>query len=109
MLFELVRKSMDVQMKSQLKSFEIMNSCEYNDRIVEFLNMNIFCRNKTGWKELEYLRKLNENDPDDRYHCLRLLSHFNHRNHLCLVFEPLRYVSLHRRIPSKLIFYLFPA
>lgn len=45
--------------------------------------------NKTGWKELEYLRKLNENDPDDRYHCLRLLHHFTHRNHLCLVFEPL--------------------
>jgi serine/threonine-protein kinase PRP4 len=53
----------------------------------------VFCfvlRNKTGWKELEYLRKLNENDPEDRYHCLRLLHHFTHRNHLCLVFEPLR-------------------
>ncbi|CAF1000741.1 unnamed protein product [Rotaria sordida] len=45
--------------------------------------------NKTGWKELEFLRKLNENDPDDRYHCLRLLHHFTHRNHLCLVFESL--------------------
>ncbi|UJR27090.1 hypothetical protein I4U23_008391 [Adineta vaga] len=45
--------------------------------------------NKTGWKELEYLRKLNENDSEDRYHCLRLLDHFTHRNHLCLVFEPL--------------------
>ena len=45
-------------------------------------------------KELEYLRKLNENDPEDRYHCLRLLHHFTHRNHLCLVFEPLRYALL---------------
>ncbi|CAF4962691.1 unnamed protein product, partial [Rotaria sp. Silwood1] len=45
--------------------------------------------NKTGWKELEFLRKLNEHDSDDRYHCLRLLHHFTHRNHLCLVFEPL--------------------
>ncbi|CAF3809804.1 unnamed protein product [Adineta steineri] len=45
--------------------------------------------NKTGWKELEYLRKLNENDTEDRYHCLRLLHHFTHRHHLCLVFEPL--------------------
>lgn len=56
------------------------------NKIVEFF----FLRNKTGWKELEYLRKLNENDPEDRYHCLRLLHHFTHRNHLCLVFEPLR-------------------
>ncbi|CAF3836633.1 unnamed protein product [Rotaria magnacalcarata] len=45
--------------------------------------------NKTGWRELEYLRKLNDSDPDDRYHCLRLLNNFTHRNHLCLVFEPL--------------------
>jgi serine/threonine-protein kinase PRP4 len=44
-------------------------------------------------KELEYLRKLNENDTENRYHCLRLLHHFTHRNHLCLVFEPLRYSS----------------
>ncbi len=51
---------------------------------------NLFLRNKTGWKELEYLRKLNENDPEDRYHCLRLLDQFTHRNHLCLVFESLR-------------------
>jgi len=45
--------------------------------------------NRTGRKELEYLRKLNETDPEDRYHCLRLLNQFEHRNHLCLVFEPL--------------------
>ncbi|CAF0929432.1 unnamed protein product [Adineta ricciae] len=65
---------------------------EVNGRITEVaikIIRNNELMNKTGWKELEYLRKLNENDPDDRYHCLRLLSHFNHRNHLCLVFEPL--------------------
>ncbi|CAH1780416.1 unnamed protein product [Owenia fusiformis] len=44
---------------------------------------------KTGMKELEYLRKLNDADPDDKFHCVRLYRHFYHKNHLCLVFETL--------------------
>uniref|UniRef100_A0A1A7X015 Serine/threonine-protein kinase PRP4 homolog n=1 Tax=Iconisemion striatum TaxID=60296 RepID=A0A1A7X015_9TELE len=44
---------------------------------------------KTGLKELEFLRKLNDADPDDKFHCLRLFRHFYHKQHLCLVFEPL--------------------
>jgi serine/threonine-protein kinase PRP4 len=44
---------------------------------------------KSGVKELEFLRKLNQADPDDKFHCLRLLSNFYHKQHLCLVFEPL--------------------
>ena len=44
---------------------------------------------KSGQKELEILRKLNDADPDDKYHCLRLHRHFSHRQHLCLVFESL--------------------
>ncbi|XP_071176659.1 serine/threonine-protein kinase PRP4 homolog [Mytilus edulis] len=44
---------------------------------------------RTGLKELEFLRKLNDSDPDDKFHCLRLYRHFFHKNHLCLVFESL--------------------
>ncbi|KAG1652177.1 Serine/threonine-protein kinase PRP4 [Nymphon striatum] len=44
---------------------------------------------KTGLRELEVLKKLNDADPDDKYHCLRLFRHFFHKQHLCLVFEPL--------------------
>ncbi|XP_015125476.1 serine/threonine-protein kinase PRP4 homolog [Diachasma alloeum] len=44
---------------------------------------------RTGLKELEVLRKLNDADPEDRFHCLRLFRHFFHKNHLCMVFEPL--------------------
>ena len=45
--------------------------------------------NKTGLKELTMLKKLNDADPDDKFHCLRLYRHFYHKSHLCLVFEPL--------------------
>ncbi|EFO92494.1 CRE-PRPF-4 protein, partial [Caenorhabditis remanei] len=44
---------------------------------------------KTGLRELEVLRKLNEADKEDKYHCLRLFRTFKHHNHLCLVFENL--------------------
>ncbi|XP_065313350.1 serine/threonine-protein kinase PRP4 homolog isoform X1 [Gordionus sp. m RMFG-2023] len=42
---------------------------------------------KTGIKELELIKKLNEIDVQDRYHCIRLERHFYHKQHLCLVFE----------------------
>lgn len=44
---------------------------------------------KQGLKELEMLRRLNNADPDDKYHCLRLYRHFFHKKHLCLSFESL--------------------
>ncbi|CAH0547889.1 unnamed protein product [Brassicogethes aeneus] len=44
---------------------------------------------KTGLKELEILKKLNDADPDDKMHCLRLIRQFFHKQHLCMVFEPL--------------------
>lgn len=40
-------------------------------------------------KELEFLKRLNDADAEDRFHCLRLYRNFLHKNHLCLVFEPL--------------------
>lgn len=65
--------------------------------LIEFALMNkiyfyfLVNRQKTGLKELEFLKKLNDADPDDKFHCLRLFRHFYHKQHLCLVFEPLRY------------------
>ena len=48
------------------------------------------CRHKTGLQELEILKKLNEADPDDKFHCVRLFNNFFHKSHLCLVFESMR-------------------
>ena len=37
------------------------------------------------------LNKLKQADPDDKKHVVRLERTFEHRGHLCLVFESLRY------------------
>ncbi|GMH01880.1 hypothetical protein Nepgr_003719 [Nepenthes gracilis] len=44
---------------------------------------------RAGMEELVILKKLVGADPDDRRHCVRFLSSFKYRNHLCLVFESL--------------------
>nr|PNR47769.1 hypothetical protein PHYPA_012242 [Physcomitrium patens] len=44
---------------------------------------------KIGQQELVILKKLAGADPENRRHCVRLLSSFEYRNHLCLVFESL--------------------
>ncbi|PWN53960.1 kinase-like protein [Violaceomyces palustris] len=44
---------------------------------------------KAGLKEINILRKLAELDPEDKKHIVRLEGHFEHRGHLCMVFESL--------------------
>ncbi|CAG8982793.1 hypothetical protein HYALB_00001074 [Hymenoscyphus albidus] len=44
---------------------------------------------KAGMKEIEILQKINEADPDDKKHMIRLERHFEHKGHLCMVFENL--------------------
>ena len=55
--------------------------------------VKIACNNETmykaGQKEMDMLQLLNQNDPDDKKHIIRLLRHFDHKGHLCLVFENL--------------------
>ncbi|XP_012502446.1 PREDICTED: serine/threonine-protein kinase PRP4 homolog [Propithecus coquereli] len=63
----------------------------YYRKFTFHMNFRVPCNalQKTGLKELEFLKKLNDADPDDKFHCLRLFRHFYHKQHLCLVFEPL--------------------
>ena len=42
---------------------------------------------KAGLKEVDILKDLSANDPDDRKHVVRLLRSFDHKAHLCMVFE----------------------
>lgn len=55
--------------------------------ILNWTILFLFYRHKSGLKELDVLKKLNDSDPQDRFHCLRLYRHFFHKNHLCMVFE----------------------
>eukprot|EP00051_Salpingoeca_urceolata_P018357 m.257069 g.257069 ORF g.257069 m.257069 type:complete len:463 (+) comp19179_c0_seq3:314-1702(+) len=53
-------------------------------------------KNKTAFRnqakiEIRLLEEMNQADPTDVHHVVRLLRHFEHRNHLCLVFELLSY------------------
>ncbi|KAK6050274.1 hypothetical protein COOONC_12221 [Cooperia oncophora] len=60
-----------------------------NDVVAIKIIRNNEIMRKTGLRELEVLRKLNEADREDRFHCLQLYRTFNHHNHLCLCFENL--------------------
>ncbi|KAF2661260.1 kinase-like protein [Lophiostoma macrostomum CBS 122681] len=42
---------------------------------------------KASQKEMEFLRRLNDADPQDKRHIIRLLSSFDHKGHFCIVFE----------------------
>ncbi|WCJ24560.1 Protein kinase superfamily protein [Euphorbia peplus] len=44
---------------------------------------------KAGQSEVQILNKLAAEDPENKRHCVRFLSSFKYRNHLCLVFESL--------------------
>lgn len=47
-------------------------------------------RYKAGQKEVQILNRLRQSDPEDKKHVVRLERTFEHRGHLCLVFESLR-------------------
>lgn len=51
------------------------------------------------------LNKLKQADPDDKKHVVRLERTFEHRGHLCLVFESLRYFSILLHPPKTLTIY----
>ena len=47
-------------------------------------------RRKAGLKEIDILKKIAAADPDGKKHIVRLERHFEHKGHLCIVFENLR-------------------
>ncbi|ETN46709.1 uncharacterized protein HMPREF1541_00896 [Cyphellophora europaea CBS 101466] len=42
---------------------------------------------KAGVKELDILKDIAANDPDEKKHVIRMLRSFDHKGHLCMVFE----------------------
>ena len=42
---------------------------------------------RSGLEEIEYIRKLNESDIENKYHIVKMKNYFFHKNHLCIVFQ----------------------
>ena len=54
-------------------------------------------RKKAGLKEIDILRRLSHADPEDKKHLIKLERYFEHKGHLCMVFENLRYNASSRQ------------
>lgn len=60
----------------------------YSEVAIKVIRANELMR-RAGALEASILEKLAAADPSGKRHCVRLLTQFDHRGHLCLVFEPL--------------------
>lgn len=58
--------------------------------LVQLLVLMLSYRYRAGQKEATILKKLNDADPQDKKHIVRLDRTFEHRGHLCIVFESMR-------------------
>ena len=67
---------------------EVKTDGDANPRIVaiKMIRRNDLMR-RASQKEMDFLRKVNEADPQDKRHIVRLLGSFDHKGHLCIVFE----------------------
>jgi serine/threonine-protein kinase PRP4 len=70
---------------SVLKAVDIETN---QDLAIKVIRNNEWMK-KCGLREIDLLNKLNKSDPDDKCHCVRAITHFEFRNHLCIVFEAL--------------------
>lgn len=76
-------------MKLLSRLSDIRNRCQY--RLIAVVVLPIFLfRYRAGQKETQILNKLRQADPEDKKHIVRLERTFEHRGHLCLVFEAMR-------------------
>ena len=66
-----------------------MRQCKYHT-IVWLFSADVLTRKKAGLKEIEILQKLSCADPEDKKHLIKLERSFEHKGHLCMVFENLR-------------------
>jgi serine/threonine-protein kinase PRP4 len=89
-MFSGVVRAMDVTTKRLVAIKLIRNNETMSVRTVPSLEYLLTSyRRKAGMKEIEILQKLNNADPPDKKHMIRLERHFEHKGHLCMVFENL--------------------
>lgn len=98
-MFSGVVRAMDSKTKrlvaiKVIRSNETMYDVPLNPIFLKMRLLTFDLRKKAGMKEIEILQKLAQADPDDRKHIVRLERFFEHKGHLCMVFENLRWVQL---------------
>ncbi|KAG7301475.1 hypothetical protein JYU34_014441 [Plutella xylostella] len=64
---------------------KVKGNCDVAIKIAR--NNDMMYRNAI--KEISMLKEINNADPDNKHHCVRLLRHFIHKGHLCIVLESL--------------------
>ena len=58
-----------------------------NEVAIKIMRTKFEVMRTSGLKEKEIISRLNQNDPYDKKHCIRLYDSFNYNQHLCLVYE----------------------
>lgn len=78
--------------RSPSRSSGAKNLCASLPFLYPFRSLSSVVRYRAGLKEVQMLNKLRQADPEDKKHIVRLERTFEHRGHLCLVFESMRFV-----------------
>jgi serine/threonine-protein kinase PRP4 len=71
-----------------LKAIDLQSTDENNEVAIKLIRNNPHMK-RTGKKEVKILQRLKETDTECKYNNIRLITHFEDRDHLCLVFEPM--------------------
>ncbi|KAK8546934.1 hypothetical protein V6N13_099680 [Hibiscus sabdariffa] len=72
-----------------VRAKDLKSGANFPEEVAIKIIRNNETMHKAGQLEVQVLKKLAGADPDDKRHCVRFLSSFKYRHHLCLVFESL--------------------
>jgi len=61
-------------------------SAQYAEVAIKVQRNNEMMR-RAGEKEIAYLQRLVDGDPENKRHCIHMINRFDHEDHLCMVFE----------------------
>jgi len=77
-------------------------SAQYAEVAVKVQRNNEMMR-RAGEKEIAYLQRLVDGDPENKRHCIHMIDRFDHEDHLCMVFEAMHQVPPHKRCSRRIL------
>jgi len=84
---------------SVFKAVDVRDGKDRREVAIKIIRANNMMEH-TGMKELSVLQDLNQEDPEDRRHIVRLFESFRFRGHLCIVLEVVGNLNL-RKVIAK--------